>query len=589
MILSPGEKDQLTTSTPSPRFDLPAPSGNPLVASSPVVVTKTKNTVEVLWNQGPAARQQFSPESVFEQLSELAKRDALRFPGSARAHANLGSALAKADRLDEAAEELEIALSIEPNEYLAGVELARVYVRKENYDRARQLFDELLRYYPNSESILLSRAYLALRDNDFTGAEGFLRSILRVRKGAAFPHFLLGITKLQSGNPHAAIAALKEAARLNVRRAEYHHALGVAYEVAGESRRAERAFRTALALSPEVEATVHALSIVLLKQGQPDNALELLRPFVESHPSDANGRDLLAKAYYDVRKYAHARTQLQIRLEIAGGEMSDEERARVLTNIAATLLQDGKGGPAETALNRAIELAPNWSSIPYENLAHVWVQSEQWDKAVHTLEHAKRLFPAQQSLRRFLAGVYARLDRYDEAIAELTPLYELGIAEPETSSALGTFYEWTGDYDSAIRLQTEAYDRSPKEPAIINNLAYTYLMAGNVEAARGVLESMPKSAEPHVELVATQGLLRLWEGDRAQGKLLYERAEQMASKAGNRNLARRVRQKKYLELAKDSLRRGDLAAARLEIARGLSIRPDSNSFRVKLEDLLSKL
>jgi hypothetical protein len=114
-------------------------------------------------------------------------------------------------------------------------------------------------------------------------------------------------------------------------------------------------------------------------------------------------------------------------------------------------------------------------------------------------------------------------------------------------------------------------------------------MAGNVEAARKVLASMPRSVEPHVELVATQGLLRLWEGDRAQGKQLYERAEQMASKAGNRSLVRRVRQKKHLELAKDSVRRGDLPAARLEIARGLSIRPDAHSFKAKLEELLRRL
>jgi Flp pilus assembly protein TadD len=390
-------------------------------------------------------------------------------------------------------------------------------------------------------------------------------------------------------NLHGAIAALKEAARLDIRRAEYHHALGVAYEMCGDSPRAERAFRTALALSPDVEATVHALSIVLLEQEQSNNALEVLRPYVESHPSDVEGRDLLAKAYFDAGKYAYARAQLQSRLEAAGEKMQDEERARVLTNIASTLLREGKTGPAEIALNRAIELAPQASSIPYQNLAHIWVGAEQWERAVDTLQHAKRLFPDQQLLRRFLAGVFARLDKYEVAIAELKPLYDQGIAEPETSSALGSFYEWVGDYDSALRLMTEAYDKSPKAPGIINNLAYTHLMAGNVEAARKVLASMPRSVEPHVELVATQGLLRLWEGDRAQGKQLYERAEQMASKAGNRSLVRRVRQKKHLELAKDSVRRGDLPAARLEIARGLSIRPDAHSFKAKLEELLRRL
>jgi hypothetical protein len=84
-------------------------------------------------------------------------------------------------------------------------------------------------------------------------------------------------------------------------------------------------------------------------------------------------------------------------------------------------------------------------------------------------------------------------------------------------------------------------------------------------------------------------LLRLWEGDRAQAKLFYARAEQKAATAGDRNLARRIRQKMYLELAKDSVRRGDCMGARLEISRGLSIRPSIGSFKTKLQELLDKL
>ena len=224
-------------------------------------------------------------------------------------------------------------------------------------------------------------------------------------------------------------------------------------------------------------------------------------------------------------------------------------------------------------------------STPYEYLARIRVRAEEWDKAKGILENAKLLFPDQQSLRRLLAGVYVLVDAYDLAVAELRPPYDRGIAEPETYSLLGSLYEWTGDYGSALRVLTEAYARYPKTLAVINNLAYTYLMAGQVDDARRVLRSSPRSAEPHAELVATQGLLRIWEGDRAQGRLLYERAEEMASSSGNRDLARKVRQKMYLELAKDSIRRGDVAGGRLEIDRGLAIRVGAVSFKAKLEEL----
>jgi tetratricopeptide (TPR) repeat protein len=589
MIMLSGQEDQFKTSAPNPHFNVTAPNSNPLVASLPVVVTKVKDVVEVSWNQEPGAGQRDSAESVLERLSNQAKRDTLRFPGSARAHANFGVALAKAERLDEAIAELEEAVSIEPNDYLAGVTLARVYVSKGDHDRARELYERLLRQYPKSDSILLSLAYIALRSNAYATAEQYLRNVLEIDRNAAFPHFLLGMTRLQMGNVHGAISALKEAARIDVRRSAFHHALGVAYAIAGDLKHAERYFRAALALSPDTPAGIYAISNVLLKRGQPASALELLRPYVETHPSDVLGRDLLAWTYFDLHKYGHARAQLEVGQQIAGEKMPSEERARFLTNIAGTLLREEKVGPAEATLYRAIELAPRWSSTPYENLALLRFRTQQWEKAIEVLESAKRLFPNQQSVRRLLAATHAQLDKHDLAISELRPLYQDGTAEAETSCALGSLYEWIGDYDSAISVLTEAHAQFPKTPGLINNLAYTYLMVGQVDAARSILSSLPRSVEPHAELIATQGLLRLWEGDRAQGRLFYEKAAQVASASGDRNLARRVRQKMYLELAKDSLRRDDAVGARLEIAKGLSIRPDANSFKAKLKELLAKL
>jgi Flp pilus assembly protein TadD len=589
MIILSDKEDQFKPSTPDPHFDVTAPNSNPLVASLPAVVTKTESAFEVSWDQESGPEEPANAGSVLQQISDQAKRDTLRFPGSARAHANFGAALAKAARVDEAVYELEIALSIEPNDYLAGVTLARVYVNNGNYDKARQLYEDLLRYHPKNDSILLSLAYLSLRSGNYAAAEEHLRTVLKLKKSDAFPHFLLGITRLQIGNLHGAVSALKEAARIDYHRAEFHHALGVAYVMVGDLGRAERAFCTAFSLSPNTPGPVHALSNVLIKQGQPVSALEYIRPYVESHPNDIEARDILANAYFDTGQYAHARAHLQAAVQIGGEKLACHVRSRLLTNIAATHLLEGKIGPAEGELNRAIELAPRSLSIPYEYLARIRVRAEEWDSAKEILENATRLFPDQQSLRRLLAGVHALLDSYDLAIADLRPLYDQGIAEPETYSALGSLYEWTGDYDSALRVLTEAYSRSPKSLPIINNLAYTHLMAGQVDAARSVLKSLPRSSKPHAELIATQGLLRIWEGDRTQGRLLYERAEQMASSSGNRDLARRVRQKKYLELAKDSVRRGDLVGGRLEIERGLSIRVEASSFKAKLEELLRKL
>ncbi len=589
IMTSAGQEDQFSPSTPAPHFDVAAPSSNPLVASLPIVVTKVKGGVEVSCTNEANAEARVIAEPVLTQLSNEAEKDSLRFPTSARAHANFGVALANAGRLEEAILELETALTLEPTDYLAGVTLGRVYVGKGDYGKARSLYEGLLNHHPNSDSILLSLAFLSLRDNDYAAAEECLNSVLKLGKKSAFPHFLLGISRLQRGNVHGAISALREAARLDVRRAPLHHTLGVAYVMGEDLDRAERAFRMALAFSPETEPTIHGLCEVLLRQKRASAALDILKQHLLSHPEDATARELLARAYIDLGQHSRGRAQLEVALQTAGENMPNAEKARFFTNIATTFLHGGKNGAAENQLKRAIEIEPRWSSIPYEILAALSFRLNDFEKSREILEHARGLFPDRQTVRRSLSALYARLDRYDLAIAELHVFWEQGTADDETGSLLGSLYEWTEDYQNALRVLKETWNRSPKSPKLINNLAYTYLEVGRAGDARRVLANLPRGTEPHPELVATQGLLRLWEGDRAQAELFYEKAERMASQAGDRNLARRIRQKMYLELAKDSIRKGDISTARAEINRGLLTRVEAYSFRSKLQQLLDEL
>jgi len=589
IMTSTGQKDQFTSSTPDPRFDVTAPSINPLVATLPIVVTKVKDMVEVSCTNEPSTGARTGAEGVLEQLSNEAKKDTLRFPQSARAHANFGVALAKAGRLEEAVVELETALSLEPTDYLAGVTLARVYVNQANYEKARSLYTHLLDHYPSSDSILLSLAYLSLRDNDFAAAEEFLESALRLSKKNAFPFFLLGVICLQRGNIHRAISALREAARLDLRSASLHHTLGVAYAMARDFERAARAFRMALALAPGTAPSLHALCDVLLQQREPACAFKLLKQRVESHPTDIAARDLFARACIDLGKYSRARSEFEAALRLAGDDMPPALLARFRANIGIAFLREGKDRAAEAQFRLAIEIAPRWSSAPYEALGYIAVQAEDLEKAKEILEHAKELFRDSQAVRRFLSVVFGLLGRYDLAIAELQEFWDRRTAESETYCFLGFLYEWTEDYATALRALSDGRKRFPKSPKIINNLAYTYLMVGEVERARSVLASLPRGIEPHPELVATQGLLRLWEGNHQTGISLYEKAARMASEAGDNSLAKRVRQKMHLEIARAFMHKGDAAAARIEIKRGLSLRLDTYSYRAKLEHLLDQL
>jgi len=99
-------------------------------------------------------------------------------------------------------------------------------------------------------------------------------------------------------------------------------------------------------------------------------------------------------------------------------------------------------------------------------------------------------------------------------------------------------------------------------------------MTDQLEKARDTLKLAAKEAShgrPHIGLIATRGLLRLREGDEKQGVALYDQAERLARELGDKELARRVRQKKHLELARFLIRKSAFERAKAEIKYGLAI------------------
>ena len=114
MIISDATPDDKLKASPAePRFDVSAPRTNPLIASSPVSVTQMNTGISIEW-EGDGPPEVRGDDNVFEAAATRARKETIRFPRSARAHANLGIALAKVGRFDDAIIELREAISIDP-------------------------------------------------------------------------------------------------------------------------------------------------------------------------------------------------------------------------------------------------------------------------------------------------------------------------------------------------------------------------------------------------------------------------------------------------------------------------------------------
>ena len=110
---------------------------------------------------------------------------------------------------------------------------------------------------------------------DYAIAEAPLLAIIQARPELAGPRFNLGLVYARTERREAALAALREAARLNPKLAAAHNQIGILQRQAGHFQAARRAYEQALAVNP-IHAKAHLNLGILydLYLQQPALALE---------------------------------------------------------------------------------------------------------------------------------------------------------------------------------------------------------------------------------------------------------------------------------------------------------------------------
>jgi tetratricopeptide (TPR) repeat protein len=593
MIAPSTISDKSKEASVPPTFRIDPPSDNPFVAASPVSLTEGDGQPGFGWLDV------FRKDSRLLQASEIARdmidrsrREADVRPLSARAHGNLGLALLGASRLDEAAYEFQIALRLQPQHYIAAINLARVRVEKGEYDDAERLYKDLLQTYPDDPPLLMSLAHLAMRRADYNKAVSLLTQVTTLDEDAVLPKYHLAVALLAIGKQGEAIGLLRAATRSDVRSAALYHALGVAYALGGQPGRAVRSFKSALKLSPELAEPARALARLMLGRGDLEAANELLTDYLERNPEDFAARELLARVYIESKRHSFARSQLlRVWEQTKSSEAPFAFRASVANNIGASLDFDGNNKEAFRWFLRSIDLSPDFSPVPYNNLARLYAREKNIPSALTVLAKCKTHFPEDPATSFLVSVCLSDQERYKEAVIELEPSIELGKAPVEAYAHVGGLLAVElHDPDRACTVLRNGHRAFPKNRLVANNLAYALLLRGEIGEARKVLESTAagtSTLEPRneVAITATWGLLRLLEGKLPEGERLYTEAEALAKREGQKDLALQVSQKMALELARAHARLGNLQSASRWVQQGLAVAVGRKAWRRDLEEL----
>ena len=277
--------------------------------------------------------------------------------------------------------------------------------------------------------------------------------------------------------------------------AEERYNLGVAKERLGDYSGAEKAYRSALAINPNLSAARENLAGVVLRTGDRRQAISILRELVEIDPEAATarlalGRSLLASGRVDEAiKLSQAALAVDPKnldgyciLALAAAESNEGPRVRLLRAQAfkldkgpkraclhfatgLVLLKEKDKASALFEFSEAVRLDPQSHLEAWFRIAEISMEYKNFARAVESYETVCRMNPSNVEARINLGVALKGMGKFEEAKRAYQKALSLSSGSiPEVHFNLGVLYLKNLDNLAAAEASLRKYIDLAKPP-----------------------------------------------------------------------------------------------------------------------------
>jgi tetratricopeptide (TPR) repeat protein len=233
--------------------------------------------------------------SLFERALSVTERNDL-------AHSNLGMALQKQDRLEEAIRHYQMALKIEPKQMKVRVNLGILFSNQGKFDESILHYQAAVSIDPEHFLAHNNLGNMLCEHGRFGEAEHTLRRAVRLDPNSAIARCNLGFALIGQGRFDEAKQHLRDAAKIDPQYAVSNEELSSRHIQAGEMLAADEnfseaisQFRHALQMTPGNTAAQYDLALALSETENRDEARELFLQVLATIPEFAEAHDELGK------------------------------------------------------------------------------------------------------------------------------------------------------------------------------------------------------------------------------------------------------------------------------------------------------
>jgi tetratricopeptide (TPR) repeat protein len=331
-------------------------------------------------------------------------------PDYVEAQNNLGTALLQLGRVQEAIEQYEQALQLKPDYADAHYNLGHALSQAGKFEEAIGHYEQTLRLTPDDAAAHNSLGGCLSRLGKVQEAVAHYEQALRIKPDFAEAHYNLGNALKQAGKIEEAVAHYEQALRIRPDFAEAHYNLGNTLKQAGKIKEAVAHYEQALRIRPDFAETHYNLGLALSRIGRIQDAVGHYEQALRIKPDFPEVHYNLGVALVQLGRLQEAVGHWEQALQ------SKPDYAEADNNLAwllATLAPADGGDPvrAVTLAERACELTNNRVAAYLDTLAVAYSAAGRFNDAIAAAQKAIELarFAGQTQM---VSEIETRLELY---------------------------------------------------------------------------------------------------------------------------------------------------------------------------------
>ena len=417
------------------------------------------------------------------------------------AHSAVITSLLLANKLDDAATQLEALKKVAPKHPQTLYFDAQINYQRKGFKAARESAQQLLRISPNNPLALQIAGAIEYQQRSYLHAETYLSKALQISPGLTPARRLLIASHLRAGQPDKALDTLQPVLGSIDNDSALLTLAGEAYLQHGDPNKAAEYLASASKLEPDNAAKKASLAIAHLAQGNSENALQELEQISVSDKGITADLALIA---------AYLRSnQLEKALKaIDGIEKKQPDNPATYNLRARALLAKKDVEGARKSFEKALSINPTFFPA-VASLANLDLIDKKPDEARKRFETLLTADPKNIQALLAVAGLKASNGGTpDEVTAAIGKAISAGPSEVGPRLALIQYHLKNKDTKKALGAANEAAASIPDKPEILDALGRTQQLSGDLNQAQityGKLSSLqPASPLPLLRLAEVQ-------------------------------------------------------------------------------------